>query len=467
MSKRNKERKEAQRQRQKELREIAVHRRKQKSLSQEAAINVLKKEREIRTLKDAILVAFEDNPDRIGGYGYHHQFLEVRNVKDQVVRQCGAHSPQVDAAKKVLLALDSINSDLLVSPQKAVFRQGITRIASRLSDWIRPLETWNPRTKNRSRQFASLVRHLFAKYPVPIFMDEAWLHTSDFIYPTASSASQHIEWWLHIASGQNIRTAKGLYIPLTKKMAHHFLEAPNDFTIRGAFRWGQVYGLGGNERIARGLSGTFLMENFSNGDFWESVIRFFIANPMLDTRHYGPICDYLRDQRFVIPLGAMAPAQPNLCMKNRTADALLNQVETWHARLHRQTQRRKKASSWPHHPGIDDFIWEEVKKEGTTRFQIVQLLTANDLFEEGRRLEHCVGSYTWSCQNGQTSIWSVRRLQPTGFEPLGTIELNNQTRAVVQFAAKKNRSPEPKAWFLLNTWCEKNQIGVSRWLKRW
>ena len=63
-----------------------------------------------------------------------------------------------------------------------------------------------------------------------------------------------------------------------------------------------------------------------------SVIRWFIANPMRDAVHHGPIIDYLHDQRFVAsvpnPLahlpgqpGRLAP-QPNLTMKgSKVTDA--------------------------------------------------------------------------------------------------------------------------------------------------
>lgn len=461
MAKRSKDL-EARRQRIKEKQELQASRRQSKERQAAAAMYVFKKHREVRSFHDAILAVFE--PEEGKEVSLPLVYSEIRSLHSQIAGGRWADNTKkhlLGPVKQLLLALEKHGSDILECPQKASYSRGLISLAEKFPNWIRPLETWNPRTKNRNKQFSSLLRHLLAKYEVPLFMDEAWL-------PGAIHRLHHIDWWLHIASGQNIRTAAGLDLPLTKKAAHHFLQAPDDFTISGAFRWGQIHALGGNERIVRGLSGTFLMENFRNEDFWETVIRFFIANPMLDTRHYGPICDYLRDQKYIVPLGAAGPPQPNLCMKNRTADALLKQVEAWHARLHRETQKRKKnPGSWGHHPAIEDFTFIEKKKDSAVTYTIVQLLSAQALLEEGKRLEHCVGSYSWSCHNGSTSIWSVRHQQPGGtFEPLGTVEINNQTKTVVQFAAKRNRTPDNKAWFLLDQWCAKNQIGVSRWLKR-
>jgi hypothetical protein len=100
------------------------------------------------------------------------------------------------------------------------FQAGITwtdalvALAHHWSEWLRPIKEWRPRTHNTRRQFASLVRHLLAKYAVPTFMDSAWF------MGLGAAALHRQRWYKHIASGQNLRTAD-LPIPLTKRMAHH------------------------------------------------------------------------------------------------------------------------------------------------------------------------------------------------------------------------------------------------------
>ena len=102
--------------------------------------------------------------------------------------------------------------------------------------WIRPLKQWTPRSHNPDRQFSSLARHLRAAYDVPVFMDKAWLQ---------GTVVQQ-QWFKHVGTGKNIRTAEGIPIPLTKKMAHCFLEAPDHYPIEAAFRWAQVLALEGS-----------------------------------------------------------------------------------------------------------------------------------------------------------------------------------------------------------------------------
>ena len=151
---------------------------------------------------------------------------------------------------------------------------------------------WKPQTHNSRRQFASLARHLFAEWPVPAFMDSGWF------LGNGRGAIQQQEWFLHVGRGQNIRTAD-LPLPYTKRMAHHFMQAPADLTVEAALRWGQIHGLGGSERLARAVLGTRLGTSFGHDDFWITVLQFFIANPMLDLAHVGPIIDYIEQQRFV------------------------------------------------------------------------------------------------------------------------------------------------------------------------
>ena len=109
-------------------------------------------------------------------------------------------------------------------------------------------------------------------------------------------------------------------------------------------RWGQIRALGGSERLARAIVGTLLRNAQQDAEpFWLGVMQFFVANPMLDPHQVGPIVDWIHNQRFVgepqhivngIVCGGGA-AQPNLCMKGRTVQSILQQVEHWHRELNR------------------------------------------------------------------------------------------------------------------------------------
>ena len=76
----------------------------------------------------------------------------------------------------------------------------------------------------------------------PPFMDHAWLGNG------AGYVGDELcqQWFVHIGTGNNIRKADGLPFPLTKLMAHHFLQAPAEL-----LPWPPV-GRGGRRRSRRG-----------------------------------------------------------------------------------------------------------------------------------------------------------------------------------------------------------------------
>jgi hypothetical protein len=314
--------------------------------------------------------------------------------------------------------------------------------------WLREPETWSPTSHNAQKQFSSFLRHLFAKYPVPLFMNQAWF---------GDNADQE-KWFIHVGSGQNIRTAERLPMPLTKMMAHHFLRAPDNFDILSAFRWGQLKTMNADERAIRAILATRVGTIFDEQEFWASVFVWFIANPMLDTVHYAPIVDYIYHQKFV---GA-PPAQPNLSMKKRSVEATLRQVEEWHRRF--GTDRKTSVISWPS-SGIKSLNHTEGKGLQKISYETVELLSTKDLRQEGSTMHHCVASYANSCASGDVSIWSLRSMDSFAqIHYLLTIEVSNANKIVRQARGKWNERPTAKTVGLLDEWGRQAGLRNSSWL---
>ena len=290
---------------------------------------------------------------------------------------------------------------------------GLLAIASHQTDWLRSVEDWTPIGANPWPQFASLARHLFEEYPVPAFMTWVWLRGQD----TDSVKQQN--WYKHIGRGRNIRTA-GLPLPYTKRMVHLFLQAPGHFTVEMALRSAQQ-GLGGYEILANAVAATRLGRSFEHEDFWQTVLHFFVNEPMLDAFHVGPIVDYLNNQRFV-PQGMLAeegelgqgPPQPNLTMKGRTQRSILRQVEEWHKRLRHPP--KVKPIHWKR-SDIGEFhcVEKERRDQDLPRtWTIRELLSSGELYREGLAMQHCVVSYVRACAGRVSSIWSMHsRTVPT------------------------------------------------------
>lgn len=378
-------------------------------------------------------------------------------TRPQLRAFCSAiHKSAPDAAsrhslRKLLLkvndAADFLLEGVSFGGRSYAYVDALIRLNDRRWQWIVPHVDWRPASHNARRQFASLCRHLLARFPVPAFLDQAWFRSD-------AGSERFREWFIHLGAGRNIRTA-GTPIPLSKLAAHHFLEAPDHYSIEGAIRWGQVHALGGDRLLTEALLGSRIGHDFSENAFWTSVIRFFIANPLLDRRHVAPIVDYLFAQRFETREVLVGPGQvevhgapqPNLTMRGRNAQSLLAQVERWHRDLGRASSAEKL---YFRRSGVKELSLQ-TGRDGESVWRIRELLSGADLIAEGRAMKHCVASYARSCAHGHSSIWAMELHTMAGPEKRQTIELNSD-RIIVQCRGRQNRLPTPAELDVLKAW---------------
>ena len=390
----------------------------------------------------------------------YNQELRSEKLQNAVTRAIaeafeGSIAPKV--LLKLLLYLED-NSDLL---KETTYIQGIAALANHHESWLRYPEKWKVKKHNRDRQFSELARHLLAVYEVPLFMDNAWLNGNKI----------HRNWFKHIGTGQNIRTALDIPIPLTKKMAHHFLKAPKHYTIEEALRWGQVHALGGDRYFVDALRQTRLTRTFTNDDFWLNVIRFFIANPMLDVSHVNPIIDYIWHQKYenrrvFVERGVareIEPAQPNFSMRGRTPETLLRQVEEWHGQLGREAKGREL--EWTRSQiGEFHFMEGSGKLRNMKFWSIRELLSSDELIDEGQAMQHCVRTYARSCHTGRSSIWTMEIEDENGRRKVLTIEVSPRQKFIRQVRGKRNRLPTPKEKDLLGRWAAQEGLRIAEYI---
>jgi PcfJ-like protein len=373
--------------------------------------------------------------------------------------------PEIEVVRRILFFCRT-ETDLLTHQEAPRYGNALLAMAAHHRYWLRPLEHWRATSHNTSRQFRSLLRHLIDRYEVPAFLDAAWLEG------LTAEGIKHQGWYKHIAQGKNIRTAEGLPFSLTRKQAHHFRQAPDDFDIPSAFQWAVIIGLGGDERLVRSILGTRIGSELAHDDFWKTVFRFFIAHPELARRHHGPIVDYLFNQKFGSSIPnpradepgqpPLMPPRPGLSMKGRTVESILRAVSSWHGSLVKS--RQTVPASWAP-SGFRPFVVEMATDDGGRRYEVVELLTAEELMEEGQAMRHCVSSYAGDCESGRTSIWSLRkRIESGRFVRLATVEVHNNQRFIVQVRGRLNKRPAREDLAILGRWQNDGGPRLSRWL---
>ncbi len=328
--------------------------------------------------------------------------------------------------------------------------------------WLRPVEGWEPAGEGLRPQFASLVGHLLAAYPVPAFLASAWPRES------SDEAWRHRGWYMQVGAGQNIRHAD-LPLPYTKRMAHHFLRAPDHSSVGGALRWGQVRGLGGSADLARAVASTRLGRSFEAEDFWATVVLFLVAHPEIHLAQVGPVVEYLQHRKFVPEevladddeLLALGPPQPDLSMKGRTPRALLRQVGEWRRRP--KGPRKLASLRWPP-TGIGAFRRAESDDTDCPRCWTIRELTrGEELRREGVAMRHCVATYAGDCYRRATSIWSMRIEDAGRRFRVMTIEVDPATRTIRQARRRGNAPPNEKALGVMRRWAESEGLKLGFW----
>ena len=356
--------------------------------------------------------------------------------------------------------------------QRNMVISGISQLGLHHESWIRPVEDWFPTERRRERQFFELAEHLFVRYEVPESLHYGWFESD----PREREIQQ--SWFLHVAAGGNIRKGQCLPFRLTKRAAHLFAtewygkRQPPLIALREAQIASELETRAPREedlpilfRRRRRFSGNIASHECicgrENADFWTTIIHFFLNNPMLEVSYIGPIIDYIHHQKFVSrgvpqPNGTVLeapPAHPGFCIKGRSINKLVREVDDWHASL--TSEDSEKVLEWEP-SGISGFELEEYNEElqGRIRWTVEELCTSALLHVEGRVMHHCVWTYARRCVAGRASIFSIR-VQPISAhrrrdeeEPeriqVLTMAVDSKRRQITQARGKYNLLPQGK-----------------------
>lgn len=350
---------------------------------------------------------------------------------------------------EMLIFLDKQKCHKLLKDEK--YLRAIFQMAMHYTWMQRPFKTWVKKSYNANRQFKSFLHHCFVKYEMPTFMNSAWFNVENNI---------QIGWFIDIGRGHNIRKCGFLPIEVTKKMSHYFMQAPSNFTVDQALRWAQVIGMGGNEALANNIISSQLGRNrFMHEKFFKTVIHYFIQNAgMLAREKMHELVDYL---------SYIFGNDNTYSIKGRSIQNLIQLSDEWHiAGYHARTLGSPE--DWSQ-CGIKEYkleipvkVEEEVVIVSKT-YYLVELLSAEALVEEGKKMRHCVGSYASICAKKRSAIFSLRLKTELGKEKrLGTIEVDLKSKSIVQAKAKCNAKITPKAKKVLSDWANLENLTINR-----
>lgn len=332
--------------------------------------------------------------------------------------------------------------------------------------WIRAPKDWQPspdiptdigwQTKSHWL-LQDLLRYLFGHYEVPMFMNDAWVRGN----------AQTIGWYLHLVNGQNIRTAPDLSVKLTKKMAHHFSQAPMGYGVYKALYYGQLTALGGSLDLYKALMKAKLDYVTADAGFWLELMQFLVNQPaFLNDHQVGPLVDFINAKKYVgsVQLNRYGeltnnaqPATPDFSLKGRTYGSLIRMIRQWHDWLNDAEHFRQVLDDY----GTTEVTWRKSTigdyyyypaKDALQWYSIQEITNSKGLFEEGQVMHHCVSSYLNSCVAGCCSIWSLSLNDLfVDKHKVITIEVDDDKR-IVQARGIYNRMPDRQEATMLKDW---------------
>jgi hypothetical protein len=91
----------------------------------------------------------------------------------------------------------------------------------------------------------------------------------------------------------------------------------------------------------------------------------------------------------------------------------------------------------------------------------VELLTTDDLYDEGAALHHCVGGYAGQAASGRSAIFSLRRRVEGVLRPRVTVEVWPEQRRIVQARGQQNAKPDPDDQRLIETWAKTQRLAIE------
>ncbi len=295
--------------------------------------------------------------------------------------------------------------------------------------WIRDPRDWSGSRGGEEERVASLARHLMARYDVPRFLDT--------VFSRGLTGLLFVRLFEYVARGRSMRLAvrHGL-LPrtMTRRAQHIFLRTPRYLDVIEGIRRAQVLSYGGTPELAREIALRFGRTMSPDEPRLASILRWLVAHPM-PTEHVVPALDYVHHQlRYT----------PEYSLRGRTAASLLRAMHAWHDRL---APPRYVLPEHYEPSGFEGASFEIGRDRWTAR----EILTGADLQAEGNRQRHCVVTYSSDIVCGRCSIWV---LESDGSDQKShvTIEVDNESRTIVQARRAYNALPDRRERLALECW---------------
>lgn len=318
-------------------------------------------------------------------------------------------------------------------------------LAKHRANWVRPVELAVPGGKSPRTRLLGLTRFLLEKYPAP----------RPLLYAIFDPNAEPLAWFCKAARGESLRKVVNLH-GFTKRAAHLLWRAPRELPVWGCVRWAQVRALGGDDALARTIATRgFLSHDWAreDGEFWHHFIAWLVAHPTFPLEKLAALT--------YLAAGARRE-DANFSMKGRTVERLVSTLDT---QEREQTKKEKRKLVRFSSCGLSSAAYVVPgAREGFERtWRIEEILDSESLYQEGRAMRHCVGSYEDVIARGDSAIFSMTREHLGEKKRALTIEVcfDEGEQVFGEVRGKANREPTREELAIVTRWGRRECIRLE------
>lgn len=343
-----------------------------------------------------------------------------------------------EAFKDILLHFESEKCFTVLKEEKYI--EVLANIAGFANKFVRPIEGWKKESFVAEDQLTDFIKHCFAKYEVPSFLEATFFDTNKI----------YMYWYIQLGKGTSILKLSAFPVCFTKKMAHAFGQTPPSYGIENAIRRAQAIGYGANEKIAETIALSELMLTFENETFWDQIVQFLAKQEDVSFTQVQEVLFYLKENFY---------RDTSFTMKGRTWKSIVTKSEEWNKEYIKRMEADNRAE-WKKSifKGFEKTV---VENNIETKFIIKELLTSEELYNEGYEMNHCVAEYEYDCIEQKSAIFSMRKWVDENETIEATIEVSPETKMIVQAKARFNENISKEAYEIMVEWVNKEGLSID------
>ncbi|MEN3941528.1 PcfJ domain-containing protein [Prosthecobacter sp. SYSU 5D2] len=407
----------------------------------------------------------------------HGRAWKARTLRNNCLRQ-HAHALVRSFRRQDLLPLKQTCARLVmvlesrsrvfheIHPSELALVPALTRLSAYEERWLRQPEDWQPDLNaDAPSQWAHFLRYLLARYPVPRFMDSAWL---------AKGPLLHFErdCWCALGFGQSLRQVPGFPSSVPNRLLHKMLTCAQSRSLPLAVWETQMDLLQVTPALRQAVLSSRAPQELGLHGLWTRLLEKFSSGPEASADHWATVSMVLMAKREERPAQMEALLKLPLealirhCFKRAARMLQMNGHLLTEEQVRRAAARselsRLAASRWPPFLGSRP-VSKNAMTASLSPWLMEELCSSNALRAEGKVMNHCVAGYAHRCKQGHSAIFSLRRHETDAegqrvVKSYVTLEVRACTREIVQIRAFHNRPVNNTMMNMVREWATANQL---------